>query len=148
MTGHWIAVASAEHVQRGRMGGFMQVCHGKAAPLRRIKPEDGVIYYSPSVAFGGKDRLQAFTALGVVQEGEPYCFDMGNGFRPYRRNVLWAQAKEIRIHPLLDSLEFTRGRSNWGYQFRLGLLSISACDFHLIASAMQCETRAAGQEPF
>jgi hypothetical protein len=32
---NWIAVASAEHAQRGRSEGFMQVCHGKAAPLRR-----------------------------------------------------------------------------------------------------------------
>lgn len=31
----WIAVASAEHVRSGRSQGFMQVCHGKAAPLRR-----------------------------------------------------------------------------------------------------------------
>lgn len=32
----WIAVASAEHVRSGRAQGFMQVCHGKAAPLRRL----------------------------------------------------------------------------------------------------------------
>jgi hypothetical protein len=30
MTGYWIAVASAEHVRRGRREGFMQVSHGKA----------------------------------------------------------------------------------------------------------------------
>lgn len=29
----WVAVASAEHVQKGREQGFMQVCHGKGAPL-------------------------------------------------------------------------------------------------------------------
>jgi hypothetical protein len=34
---NWIAVASADHVGRGRAPGFMQVCHGKAAPLRRIQ---------------------------------------------------------------------------------------------------------------
>ena len=28
--------------------GFMQVSHGKAAPLRRIRPGDGVAYYSPT----------------------------------------------------------------------------------------------------
>jgi hypothetical protein len=33
VTGHWIAVASAEHVRLGQAGGFMQVSHGKAAPL-------------------------------------------------------------------------------------------------------------------
>ena len=47
MTGHWIAVASAEHVRRGKREGFMQVSHGKAAPLKRIRPGDRVVYYSP-----------------------------------------------------------------------------------------------------
>jgi hypothetical protein len=37
---HWLAVASAEHVRRGQAEGFMQVCHGKAAPLKRIQPGD------------------------------------------------------------------------------------------------------------
>ncbi len=35
---NWIAVASAGHVRLGRSGGFTQLCHGKTAPLRRIKP--------------------------------------------------------------------------------------------------------------
>ena len=52
MTARWLAVASAEHVRRGRQGGFMQVNHGKAAPLRRIKPGDFVVYYSPSTVIG------------------------------------------------------------------------------------------------
>lgn len=47
MSRNWVAVASAEHVRIGRAAGFMQVCHGKAAPLRRIKPGDRVAYYSP-----------------------------------------------------------------------------------------------------
>ena len=55
---NWVGVASAEHVRKGRVSGFMQVCHGKESPLRRLKPNDGVIYYSPTVTFGGKDKLQ------------------------------------------------------------------------------------------
>ena len=34
---YWIAVASAEHVRRGRSEGFMQVNHGKQGPLKRIQ---------------------------------------------------------------------------------------------------------------
>ncbi|HEV2675091.1 MAG TPA: EVE domain-containing protein [Aliidongia sp.] len=136
MTGHWVAVASAEHVRRGRAEGFMQVCHGKATPLKRIKPGDRVVYYSPTVTFGGKDRLQAFTALGTVRDGEPYCFDMGQGFRPYRRNVAWAQAAETPIQPLLETLQFTAGKPNWGYQFRFGLFAISPEDWRGIERAM------------
>ena len=84
MSKNWIAVASAEHVRLGRSKGFMQVCHGKSAPLRRIHPGDAVVYYSPTNAFGGNDRLQSFTAIGVVIDGALYQADM-DSFRPFRR---------------------------------------------------------------
>lgn len=54
---HRIAVASAEHVRIGRAGGFMQVGHGKLAPLRRIAPGDRVVYDSPATTLGGQDGL-------------------------------------------------------------------------------------------
>lgn len=143
-TGCWIAVASAEHVRRGRAEGFMQVCHGKAGPLRRIRPGDRVAYYSPTVHFGGKDRLQAFTALGIVKGGDPYEFDMGGGFVPYRRDVAWDQdAGEAPIAPLLDRLSFTAGRSSWGHALRFGLLPATAEDMELIAGAMHRAARSA-----
>lgn len=66
-----IAIASAEHVNLGRAHGFMQVSHGKSAPLKRIKPCRRVAYDSPSTALGGKDKLQSFTAIGVVKDREP-----------------------------------------------------------------------------
>lgn len=88
MSGNWIAVASAEHVRWGREAGFMQVSHGKAAPLRRVRPDDRVACYSPTATFGGKDKLQAFTAIGVVSPGEPYQVDMGDGFLPPSRRHL------------------------------------------------------------
>ena len=134
---HWAAVASAEHVRIGRETGFMQVCHGKAAPLRRIHPGDRVVYYSPTIAFRGKDKLQAFTAIGVVNSGDPYAFDMGGGFCPFRRDVQWARAVEAPIKPLLDELEFSSGKKNWGYQLRFGLFPIAANDMEVIARAMQ-----------
>lgn len=71
MGSNWIAVACAAHVRRGRSEGFMQVCHGKAAPLRRIRPGDGVVYYSPTTALGGGEPLQAFTAIGRARQGDP-----------------------------------------------------------------------------
>ena len=132
----WIAVASAEHVRLGRMQGFMQVCHGKAAPLRRISAGDGIAYYSPTNSFGGTDRLQAFTALGTVEPGQPYQVDMGDGFRPFRKDVSWREATEAPIHPLLGRISFSRGNANWGYQLRFGLFEIPQEDLLLIADAM------------
>jgi hypothetical protein len=136
MSANWIAVACATHVKRGVAGGFMQVCHGKAAPLRRIAPGDRVAYYSPTLEFGGKDRLQAFTAIGIVVGGDPYRVDMG-GFCPYRRDVAWAASQPAPVKLLLGELALCAGKRNWGYQFRFGLLPVSEDDMAQIAGAMQ-----------
>lgn len=133
---HWIAVASAEHVRRGRTGGFMQVCHGKAAPLRRLRPGDGIVYYSPTEVFRGKDPLKAFTAIGSLEGAEPYQVAMAPDFRPFRRDVAWWPGKEAPIRPLLPILSFSAGNPGWGYQLRLGLFRITAADFSAIAAAM------------
>lgn len=136
MASFWLAVASADHVQRGQADGFMQVCHGKAGPLRRIRPGDGIVYYSPATTFRGKDGLRAFTAIGIVREGEPYEVAMSDEFQPFRRDVVWTPARPAPIAPLLGQLDLTRGKPNWGYQLRFGVLPISRRDFSLIAAAM------------
>ncbi|MFM6990222.1 MAG: EVE domain-containing protein [Rhodoferax sp.] len=144
---NWIAVACAAHARRGCAvpeQGYMQVCHGKRAPLQRVAPGDRVAYYSPTVSMGGKDRLQAFVSIGLVQSGQPYEFNMGGGFVPYRRDIAYVPAQEVSILPLLDDLEFVEDRSRWGYKFRFGLFTISDHDMALIAAAMQADAQALG----
>jgi hypothetical protein len=138
MSGNWIAVASAAHVRIGREGGFMQVCHGKAAPLRRLAPGDRVVYYSPSIEMGVPDGLQSFTAIGSVAAGQAYQADMGGGFLPFRRDVIWLAAHDAPIRPLLPMLALTAGRPGWGYALRYGLVAVSGDDMTLIAAAMGC----------
>ena len=135
----WIGVASADHVALGRADGFMQVCHGKAAPLRRIKPGDGVIYYSPTQAFGAADGLQSFTAIGFARDHAPYPFEQAPGFAPFRRDIAWAASRPCLIRPLLEQLDLTRGLRNWGYGFRYGLLEITPADFATIGAAMTAD---------
>jgi hypothetical protein len=134
---NWVAVASAEHVAIGRAQGFMQVGHGKGAPLRRLHTGDRIVYYSPVRVFGTKDACQAFTAIGTVRDERVYQGVMGEGFEPFRKDVDWLEANEAPIRPLLDALSFTAGKSNWGYAFRLGLLKVTADDMALIAEAMK-----------
>ncbi len=144
MNGGWIAVACADHVALGVAGGFMQVCHGKAAPLRRMRPGQHVAYYSPTEAFRGHQPLQAFTAIGVIRDSEPYYFDMGGGFRPWRRDVDWLVSQSADIRPLLDQLEFAAGRgSGWGFPLRFGVLAVSDADMAVIAFAMSARLSAA-----
>lgn len=134
---NWLAIACADHVERGLKDGFMPVCHGKAGPLRRINPGDAVIYYSPTRVFGARDGLMSFTACGRAAARPPYAFDMGGGFVPFRRDVIWDRsARSAPIRPLLDRLELTRERSNWAYPFRFGLLPLSDDDCAVIHAAM------------
>jgi hypothetical protein len=150
MRNNWIAVASAEHARRGcagiegiagMAGGFMQVCHGQCAPLRRVAPGDRVSYYAPTLTLGGKDKCQRFVSIGLVQAGQPYAFDMGGGFVPFRRYVAYVAAQEVSILPLLDQFEFVEDRARWGYKFRFGLFKIADADMRLIAQAMQADLK-------
>jgi EVE domain len=140
---NWIAVASADHARKGRdemTPGFMQVGHGKLAPLKRLRAGDLVTYYSPTITLNGKEKCQSFVSFGIVEPGEPYAFNMG-GFIPYRRNVRYLEAVEAPIAPLLDAFEFVEDRRRWGYKFRFGLFSISDHDMALIAKMMQIDTK-------
>lgn len=133
---YWVAVASADHVARGYAGGFMQVCHGKEGPLKRIKPNDVVVYYSPTFIFQAKDPCQSFTALGYVVSSTPYQVTMTEQFMPYRHDVTWVSQQHCAIRPLLSVLSFTKDNPRWGYQFRFGLFEITYEDMRLIAHNM------------
>lgn len=141
MSKNWLAVASADHVAVGRAAGFMQICHGKVSPLKRVRPGDRIVYYSPNQHYSashaqrGKDRLQAFTAIGTVREGAPYQADMGGGFRPFRRDVVWHESEAVPLAALQASLAFTQEK-NWGYRLRQGLVEVSEADMTIIAEEM------------
>lgn len=136
MTRYWIGVASREHVQGGATGGFAQVCHGKSGPLERMSEGDWIIYYSPMISFGGKDRCQSFTAIGKIKEGEPYTFAMSEDFIPWRRDVTFFPSKEVPIVQLLERLTFIKDKKRWGFPFRRGCFEITHGDFNMIAKAM------------
>jgi hypothetical protein len=50
--------------------------------------------------------------------------------------VDWHASHRAAIHPLLESLSFTKGQTSWGYKFRFGLFDIPREDMELIAKAM------------
>jgi EVE domain len=136
---YWIGVASKDHVMKGVEGSFSQLCHGKNNPLKRLSAGDWIIYYSPRTEMNGGNTVQAFTAFGQILEGEPYAFDMGNGFIPYRRDVSFKSAQDAPIRPLLHELSFIKNKQSWGYVFRFGLIEIPEPDFQRIANEMQVE---------
>lgn len=134
---YWIGVASRDHVMVGVAGSFCQLGHGKAAPIRRLRPGDWIVYYSPRISYPDGAPLQAFTAIGEVLPGEPYTVAMNPGFVPTRRDVRFvAAAREAAIKPLLERLSFIADQKSWGRIFRRGLIEIPERDFRVIAAAM------------
>lgn len=133
---YWIGVASKEHVSRGVAGGFCQLCHGKAQPLKRMSVGDWIIYYSPKELFEEGIPCQKFTAIGEVIGTEVYLFEISPGFTPSRRDIRFLESNDVSIRSLLEKLTFIKDINKWGYVFRFGHFEIPKTDFELIASNM------------
>lgn len=132
---YWIGVASHDHVKVGIREGFCQLGHGKHAPIKRLQPNDWLIYYAPHSTFAGKEKLQSFVALGQVQDGEAYKAKQSDEFTPWRRDVKYLEVEPTPIRPLLDQLSFIK-MPNWGIQFRRAVFEINRTDFDLIAKSL------------
>jgi len=131
----WLGVVSAEHVARGVALGIVQTNHGKRSGIARMGPGDGMVYYSPQIRLGEPTPLRAFTAVGVVADGEIWQADEGD-FRPYRRRVDYRpEARHVPIGELADRLDLT-ATPNWGYQLRRGLIPLTDRDLAVIHRAM------------
>jgi hypothetical protein len=133
----WIGVVSREHVQRGVAAGFIQLNHGKSAPLRRLRAGDVIAMYSPRMSYPAGEPLQCFTAIGTVDTGEVYQVAMSDDFKPWRVDVTFAESREAPIRPLVERLSFIRNKSRWGAAFRFGYVKVPVADFALIADAMK-----------
>jgi hypothetical protein len=113
-TKYWIAAVSKEHTMRGVAGSFMQVCHGKQAPLKRMKKGDYLLVYSSKISMEGNEKCQAFTAVGQVKDDDVYQFQMAENFIPYRRNIDFLDCVESPIIPLINDLEFISNKKILG----------------------------------
>ena len=137
----WVGVVSKTHVSRGYAGGFAQVCHGKAAPLRRMKKGDVLVYYSPKSEMGGGEVIRSFTAIGTVVDHDVYQFDMGGGFIPYRRNIrYYPTTQDALISKISHQLRFIQDNPNWGMLARRGHFEICLSDLRVIAEQMGVQT--------
>jgi hypothetical protein len=134
---YWIGVVSQSHVERGRSGGFAQLCHGKNSALKKMQTGDFLIYYSPKTDFESGVPLQAFTAVAKVTGESVYAFRMNENFIPFRRDMTYLECQSLPIKTCLDRLSFITDLKHWGYVFRTGHFEISEADFKLIAQGMK-----------
>lgn len=134
----WIGVVSQAHVLLGVAGGFAQLCHGKSAPLARMRQGDWLVYYSPTTVLGGGEPLRAFTAIGRVIGERPYLFDMGGGFVPHRLDVAYRPVRApAKVRDLAPTLRFVRAHPSWGMLARRGHFEIGLDDLAIIAHALR-----------
>jgi len=143
-TRYWIGVVSADHADAAAAGGFVQLNHGKAGALERMRGGDGLVFYSPRTSHPDGEPLQAFTAMGRVRSGNVYQAGGGDGTRPFRLDVDYLPAAPAPIRPLLADLSFIRSKTHWGAAFRYGVVRVPEADFLRIAAAMGCTFSVAG----
>jgi hypothetical protein len=71
-----------------------------------------------------------------VHSRVPTEISQSEPFRPFRRKTEYFKSKDASIHPLLEELSFTKGRSNWGVALRMGILQMKREDYMKIAMTM------------
>lgn len=132
----WVIVASKDHVKSGMAEGIAQTCHGKSAPLKRMRKGDFVLYYSGKQRRDKADKCQEFTAIGQVKNEETYAFQQTADFCPSRRDIVFLEHRDVSILPLIHELDFIQNKQSWGYPFRFGFFEINRHDFDLISNQM------------
>ena len=144
----WIGVVSLSHIEIGVRGGFMQLNHGKRAPVSRLKAGDYIAVYSPKTAYPDGQPLQAFTALGRVETGAVYQVAVSEDFKPFRIDVGFLPCAAAPIRPLIARLSFIKNKQSWGAAFKFGQLKVPSEDFERISQAMGVHVAYSAAEPF
>ncbi len=128
----WVSVVSKEHALRGIAGGFMQACHGKAAPLKRMRPGDYFMFYCPAMTMGGAEKVQKFLGFGRVKDRDVYQFEMAPDFHPFRRDIEFEPGSEILESVPISTLKELTIKS----KFRFGFFDLPPMDFEMILGSM------------
>ncbi|PPJ06223.1 EVE domain-containing protein [Nocardia nova] len=137
MSKYWLAVVSRDHVRRGVALGIAQANHGKRTAVERMRPGDGLVYYSPRTGMREGDAVKSFTAIGMIDDRPVWqADDQGGCFRPWRRAVTYRpDARDVAIDTVRGDLDLT-SVPHWGIVLRRGVVELSAHDFEVISRAM------------
>jgi hypothetical protein len=124
---YWLAVVSLDHAKIGFEARFLQVCHGRAAPLRRAAVDDEVFVYCPRTAYRNGKSLMSVQFHGRFANEKIYQVETVDAFAPFRRDVDFsASFRPIDIRRISD-LELTANPS-WGVALRRGFLELVSAD--------------------
>jgi hypothetical protein len=132
----WVNTVSLDHVEAAVRGGFTQADHGAGTRLRRPRPGDGMVSYSPRATLRGGQPVRQFTAWATITGDQPYQVVVSDDFRPWRLAVTFHACTRVDAKPLVDQLSFVTDPVHWGLPFRRGLFPISRRDFSTITTSM------------
>ena len=124
---HWVIVASRDHARTGVTGGFVMANHGKRAPLARMSPGDGVLFYSPTTTYPHGEPMRAVTVVGEVTGDEPEPSDVIEG--GFRRAARLREVEPLPLQEIREHLPVSR--------IRFGFFELEAADAEAIRSLLR-----------
>ncbi|WP_424968040.1 EVE domain-containing protein [Dinoroseobacter sp. S375] len=151
MARYWIGLAERDSVHAAVANGVCVFSGGKASPVRKLEPGDGILYYSPHESAGGA-VLECFTAVGEVVDDAPWTQNWTQicAGGPYlsqgaahQSGLTWVRrcdydaVGEVSVRPLLSELRFVAQPRHWGRTFHRGQMEIGAADFFRIADRLR-----------
>ena len=115
--------------------GFLQVCHGKAAPLRKTSAGDEVFIYCPRTGMGEGAVLKRVEYRCVIANDMVYQVEQAPGFLPFRKDVRFDTG--FQGIPIGDvrGMELT-ANPHWGILARRGFFEFGAHDATLLRRAV------------
>jgi len=136
---HWIAVISLEHAQIAAASGFLQVCHGKAAPLKATRAGDAFFIYCSKTQMTDGKPLKQIAFHGHFMDDRVYQVEQFAGFHPWRKDVRFDRQFQTIALLSVKGLELTRN-PHWGMLARRGFFEISAHDAALLNQSREQQT--------
>ncbi|EJF81414.1 Uncharacterised protein [Candidatus Bartonella washoeensis] len=82
---HWAAVILRAYARLAAEFGFLQVCHGKAAPLRQTSKGDEVFIYCPRNEMGTGQNLQTIEFQCVFTGNHIYQVEQAPHFYHFEK---------------------------------------------------------------
>lgn len=131
----WVHIVSLDHVRQSVAGAFIQSSQGEKDRLAALSRRDYVVFYSPRTKFRKGKPLQEFSALGMVEDGEPYRVQGGQGDL-WQCHMTYLDAQPVSLQSLVDDLAFIPDKERWELPYSRGLFEIEQGDFLNIARAM------------
>ncbi|WP_317992819.1 EVE domain-containing protein [Bartonella gliris] len=132
---HWIAVISQAHARLAAKFGFLQVCHGKAWPLRKTSKGDEVFIYCPRCEIRSGKVLQTIEFQCIFKDNHIYQVEQDPNFMPFRKDVIFNEQARPVVLKAVQGLELLTN-PHWGMLARRGFFEITAYDAALIRAAM------------